>query len=178
MTSAVLLLDKADSDMIRKKFFAAQKLLPLFLILLCLVVTLKILLTPTLFVLVKGKILYASRAYDGQSITINFMHSVQKTPVEEHLLVQDNAFRLISTKYQSFGVGLPFLAEEGNFHYEDGRFVMDEMNRNYDSLSLRTGLGTKLRLTIDGTELPLYKKFPDGTKIDVFVAPYGEIFYR
>ena len=46
---------------------------------------------------------------------------MQKTPVLENLEVNEakDGFNLLSTKYQSFGVGLPFLAEEGDFREEE-----------------------------------------------------------
>lgn len=108
---------------------------------------------------------------EGTPFTVRFIHSVQKTPVEEFLTVYpDGHFHLTGTRYQSHGVGLPFLPEEGTFHEEDGHFILD-MDRDYDTLSLRTGVGTELTITAGGTDYPLYERYPDGTRIDLVAAP-------
>lgn len=100
-------------------------------------------------------------------VTINFMHSVQKTPVIEELELRNGEFVLLRTKYKSFGVGLPFDASDGKFYRDGEWFIMDNMNRHFKNLEMRTGKGTKLKITLNGREFELYKKFPPGTKIIV-----------
>jgi len=99
------------------------------------------------------------------SLKINFVHSVQKTPVIEELVFDGENFILLRTIYQSHGVGLPFLESDGIFREEDGKFIFDSMNRKIENLELRTGKGTKLCIEIDNRLFELYKKFPAGTKI-------------
>ena len=103
-------------------------------------------------------------------LEINFIHSVQKTPVIEELKFDGEKFILLRTKYQSHGVGLPFMESDGNFRAEGNFFVMDDMNREIKNLSLRTGIGTELTIKIDGEEIKLYEKFPVGTKINFEVT--------
>ncbi len=136
------------------------------------------LLRPTLFVVAKDALFYAGSANEGTKITVNFIHSVQKTPVEENLVVNGRGFLLKSTRYQSFGVGLPFLASEGNFRREGDFFVMDDMNRFYPSVSLRIGVDTNLTVTVGDTKLNLYDEFPVGTAVDIFIAPYAYGVFR
>ena len=52
---------------------------------------------------------------------------------------------------------------------------MDNMHREFKDLSLRTGVGTQLTILIDGREVRLYELVPDGTKIDLIVAPFWKI---
>lgn len=111
------------------------------------------------------KIVAAVDARKNLPLTIKFIHSVQKTPVVEELEFDGENFILRRTIYKSQGVGLPFLESDGNFREEGGNFVMDDMNRRIKNLQLRTGLGTKLCIILDGREFELYKKFPPGTKI-------------
>ena len=99
-------------------------------------------------------------------LEINFIHSVQKTPVIEELEFDGEKFILMRTKYKSHGVGLPFMESDGDFHELDGWFIMDNMNRPIKNLSLRTGVGTQLTIKLDGNEIKLYEKFPVGTRID------------
>ena len=103
---------------------------------------------PYLFVKAGGNRVAMIQAEPGTSFAIRFIHSVQKTPVEEYLAVDadGHGFVLHSTKYQSFGVGLPFLEGEGDFRQEGDYYIMDNMERHFPSLTLRTGVGTKLTL--------------------------------
>ena len=114
----------------------------------------------------KEEIISEVDAKKNLSLEINFIHSVQKTPVIEELIFDGEKFILIRTKYKSHGVGLPFMESDGNFREEDGFFIVDNMNREIQNLSLRTGIGTNLTIKIDGREFKLYEKFPPGTKID------------
>ncbi|MBQ3335909.1 MAG: DUF1850 domain-containing protein, partial [Selenomonadaceae bacterium] len=95
------------------------------------------------------------------------IHSVQKTPVIEELEFRGGEFILLRTRYKSQGVGLPFDAADGKFRREGEWFVVDEMNRHFKNLELRTGKGTRLKIFLNGREFELYKKFPLGTKIFV-----------
>lgn len=123
--------------------------------------------TPKIFVGTEHQAIAVVDAKEGLPLTIEFMHSVQKTPVIEELAFDAGEFVLLRTRYKSFGVGLPFDAGDGNFRREGDWFIMDDMNRRFKNLELRTGKGTRLKITVDGHEYELYKKFPPGTKIIV-----------
>lgn len=133
--------------------------------------------SPRIFLQGETRMIASVPAHKGSTITINFIHSVQKTPVEENLVIGSDVSHLIlrSTRYHSFGVGLPFMESDGKFYQDGNDFVMDDMNRQFSSLSLRTGLGTKLTVTVDGEVYPLYEWFEPGYKVDIFVAP--SIYY-
>lgn len=108
-------------------------------------------------------------AKKGTPLVISFIHSVQKTPVIEELEFDGDNFILLRTKYKSQGVGLPFMESDGVFREEGDWFIMDAMNRPIKNLQLRTGVGTKLTVTLAGQEFKLYEKFPAGTKIFIEV---------
>ena len=110
------------------------------------------------------------RAKKGTPVTIQFTHSVQKTPVIEELESDGKNLVLLRTKYKSQGVGLPFMESDGKFREEDGYFIMDDMNRIFEELSLRTGVGTNLIVTVGDREIKLYKIFVPGTKINIVPA--------
>ena len=136
-----------------------------------------ILSTPALFLQADGqKTVLVRQLRDEVSLTVHFIHSVQKTPVEEFLTAYaDGHFHLTGTRYQSYGVGLPFLPEEGTFRREGDYFVLD-MDRDYPALSLRTGVGTQLTIEAGGTRVPAYEMYPVGTRIDLVVAPLYTYF--
>ena len=137
-----------------------------------LLVAFDILNAPALFLQADGqKTLLVRQIRDAAPFTIHFIHSVQKTPVEEFLTAHaDGHFHLTGTRYQSHGVGLPFLPEEGAFRQEGDYFILD-MDRDYSELSLRTGVGTELAIEAGGTRVPVYEMYPVGTRIDLVVAP-------
>lgn len=118
----------------------------------------------------KEEIIKIVDARNNLPLEINFIHSVQKTPVIEELEFDGEKFILLRTKYKSHGVGLPFMESDGKFREEDGYFIMDDMNRPIENLSLRTGVGTNLTIKLDGEEFKLYEKFPTGTKVDVYFS--------
>ena len=123
--------------------------------------------TPKIFIGTEHETIAVVDAREGLPITVEFVHSVQKTPVVEELFFSGGEFVLRRTKYQSQGVGLPFDASDGDFRHEGDMFIMDDMNRRFKNLELRTGKGSRLKITVDGREYELYKKFPLGTKIIV-----------
>ena len=123
--------------------------------------------TPKIFVGTEHETIAVVDAREGLPLTVEFLHSVQKTPVVEELAFSDGEFVLRRTKYQSQGVGLPFDASDGDFRHEGDMFIMDDMNRRFKNVEFRTGKGTRFTLTVDGRKFELYKKFPVGTKIVV-----------
>ena len=146
-----------------------------YLIALCAAVALvafDILSAPALFMQADGtKTVLVRQIRDEVPVTIHFIHSVQKTPVEEFLTAHtDGHFHLAGTRYQSHGVGLPFLPEEGTFRQEGEYFILD-MDRDYSEMSLRTGVGTELTIEAGGARIPVYEMYPVGTRIDLVVAP-------
>ena len=151
-----------------------------YLIALCAAVVLvafDILSAPALFLQAdEQKTILVRQIRDEVPLTIHFIHSVQKTPVEEFLTAHaDGHFHLTGTRYQSHGVGLPFLPEEGTFRQEGEYFVLD-MDRDYNELSLRTGVGTQLTIEADGARIPVYEMYPVGTRVDLVVAPLYTYF--
>lgn len=118
------------------------------------------------------EVVTAVDAYKGLPLKIRFIHSVQKSPVIEELEFDGEDFILLRTRYQSQGVGLPFMESDGEFRRDGDWFVMDNMNRRIKKLSLRVGVGTRLSIVLDGREFKLYEMFDAGTKIDVVVGDY------
>ena len=142
-----------------------------------LLVAFDILSAPALFLQADGKkIVLVRQIRDEVPFMIRFIHSVQKTPVEEFLTAHaDGHFHLSGTRYQSHGVGLPFLPEEGAFRQEGEYFILD-MDRDYSEMSLRTGVGTELTITVGEQVIPAYEMYPVGTRIDLVVAPLYTYF--
>ena len=138
----------------------------LFLAVIALAIIIFVTNQPKIFLGTENQAVFIADATENLPITINFIHSVQKTPVIEELELKNGEFILVRTKYKSQGVGLPFDAGDGNF-YRDGDWFIFDMNRKFPILELRTGKGTQLTVTIGEKTFELYKIFPLGTKIIV-----------
>ena len=128
---------------------------------------------PIIVIETEGKILFSAPAEFGTQFSTRFIHSVQKTPVEEFFIVNDDCdgFILKSTRYQSFGVGLPFLESDGSFRCEGDYFIMDNLNRSIKTLDLRPGVGTELSINVNDQILPIYKIVPLGSLVRVSIIP-------
>lgn len=122
---------------------------------------------PKIFIGAENDTVAVVNAQENLPLTIEFIHSVQKTPVIEELEYRGGEFVLLRTKYKSQGVGLPFDTGDGKFYRDGDWFIFDDMNRHFKDLELRTGKGTRLKVTLDGKPCELYKKFPAGTKISI-----------
>ena len=160
------------------------RLWPCLTCLLALLALGQVLQTPCLTLSAGERRLAMYEARPGLVLTIDFIHSVQKTPVREMLAVEQGggSLELIETRYRSFGVGLPFLESEGDFRQEGSDFVLGGMERHFPGLSLRTGVGTQLTLTVSGLGqmeqvFPLYEEFLPGTRIDVRLQPLYEVIF-
>ena len=133
----------------------------------------QVLTLPCLVLRAGGDRLYIGEVAVGFPLSLRFIHSVQKMPVEEFLAVEAGcrSFVLNATKYQSFGVGLPFDKREGEFHQEGDFYWLRGQNREFDRLDLRTGVGTELTINIGGRSFPLYEQYKPGTLVTVELMP-------
>lgn len=70
------------------------------------------------------------------AFSLGYIHSIMLTPCEEYFRVgTNNRINLEKTIYQSYGVGLPFLPEEGELNVEDGKFIL-EIDRNFEEINM------------------------------------------
>lgn len=129
---------------------------------------------PCLFVTGTSGILAAVPISAGMPFSIRFIHSVQKTPVEEFFLVNESCdgFILHATKYQSFGVGLPFSMENATFRQEGDFFVLEGIDRPLQNVAFRPGTETNLTLYLAGNEYRFYELVPLGSVVYVYISPY------
>lgn len=71
-----------------------------------------------------------------KKFSLGYTHSVMKTEAEEFFIAEkDKKIKLVRTEYKSYGVGLPFLQEEGKMVIENGKFIL-EMNREFKDISM------------------------------------------
>ncbi|MDD4600391.1 MAG: DUF1850 domain-containing protein [Negativicutes bacterium] len=106
--------------------------------------------------------------YVGDTFSLRFTHSVHKTPVWENFVVEGvGQLTLVSTEYQSYGVGMPSLPSEGTFIQQGDRFVLINLNRHFSQIPVRVGPEAKLCFVQREQEYPLYEWLEHGTLIHV-----------
>lgn len=99
---------------------------------------------------------------------MRYKHSVEQTPVVETFrILDDGTLLLISTAYQSYGVGLPSLPEEGKLTVADGWLVLTELKRVYPDIRLRVGVEAAVALEVGKNSYPIYQWYPPGSLVTI-----------
>lgn len=110
----------------------------------------------------------------NKGFSLYFLHSVQKTPVKEnYILAPGNKLRLISTDYQSYGVGLPFLPEEGVLINDDGIFRLTGINRLYDKIDMGFMPLADHALLYGSKRYEFDRYFDEGSLLQITVKGYS-----
>ncbi len=113
---------------------------------------------------------------EGDTFSLKYTHSVQKTPVAENfVIVGADELVLDSTVYQTYGVGLPFLPGEGRFERQGDNFVLTHFGRRFNKVSLHADPIAKHVLEINGRVIPLYALHAGGAFVAIRAKPY---YYR
>lgn len=87
---------------------------------------------------------------DGR-FSLGYIHSVLLTPAVEYFTVaEDNSLMLYKTIYESFGVGLPFSKEDGEFEIDGDKFIL-KVERKFPDLNMRISPIPQHWLEIEGS---------------------------
>ncbi|MEW6065885.1 hypothetical protein P378_00830 [Desulforamulus profundi] len=107
-----------------------------------------------------------------KSFTIEYIHSVNKTPVQEHfVLVPGNDLLLTSTTFKALGIGTPFLPEEGRLENHNGVYVLSGLDRRFKEINLAFTPLTGHALVYRGQRFDFKDYFPAGSLIRLQVKP-------
>ena len=107
----------------------------------------------------QSKTKYAEYKMTGGDIfSIEFIHSVNKSPVIDYFEIRNDGIYGIKTVYYGFGAGVPTELEEGQTltYGEDGSMIISGFNVKLDPLIYRVGTVSDHILTL-----------PDGQKISL-----------
>jgi len=84
------------------------------------------------------------------TFAIAYVHSVTRTPVDEHYLANGEAIVQTRLTFEQHGPGLPTEADPGGtWRREDGRYVVT-MARRFPSIAMRVHADQKPTLSVDG----------------------------
>ena len=78
------------------------------------------------------------------------MHSVTRTPVDEHYRVERGAIVQTRLRFEQHGPGLPTEADAGGTWTRDGDAYVVTMARELGEIAMRVHADQKWRLVVDG----------------------------
>lgn len=98
--------------------------------------------------------------------TLVYRHSVQRTLCWEDFVVGPNGDLVLRrTRYESLGVGLPFMAGEGQLTNKGGQFYLTGLDRHFPELALRAMPVAEQALVVRGRTYKFNDIFAPGAVI-------------
>lgn len=101
-----------------------------------------------------------------QTLTLRYLHSIHKRPVEEIFRASDDGLLLIGVVYDSFGVGMPTEPDAGatlTLDYASGKIRISGMTRRFAPLRLRVGSVAEQEIIISNQRFRLDALAPPTT---------------
>lgn len=104
-----------------------------------------------------GKRYITEKAEDGLMFSVEFVHSVNQTPVKDTYIIENGKIRAYSTTYRSFGAGVQTALEDGQKMTYDsqGNMVITGFDITYDPLRYIVGTVSDHILEFGGEEISL-----------------------
>lgn len=127
-----------------------------------------------------GERYLTEKAEQGFEFSVEFIHSVNKTPVKDTYRIENGKIRAYSTTYRSFGAGVQTQLEDGQKMTVDdnGNMVITGYDITYDPLRYIVSAAYDHILFIDGKEISLRETCGENTKIVFEVAPLFKILTK
>ena len=118
-----------------------------------------------------GKVFLKMPVKEGEIFSITFVHSVNKSPVTDEFLVEDEGFSSYRTLFTSFGAGMESGAEEGQVltYEEDGTMVLSGFDNHFESFQLIVGTVSDHMLKIGGEEISLRDLCGRNTSVEISI---------
>jgi hypothetical protein len=104
---------------------------------------------------------YERRAVGGSGeFAIEFIHSVNQSPVRETFKLEGRAIRPVSVRFYSFGAGIQSDLEEGQIMERDGdAMVITGFNRTFAELNYIVGTVSDHLLLVNGETISLRERY-------------------
>ncbi len=104
-----------------------------------------------------GRVLYSADIKAGDKFSIIYIHSVNKSPIEDQFIIDSN-YNIVLQKsiFKSFGAGVPSNpADGGRFEFFKDRIEVADINRKIGNLLLYVGVIADHHFLIDGKDIKL-----------------------
>ena len=120
------------------------------------------------------------KAEEGLMFSVEFIHSVNQTPVKDTYIIENEQIRAYSTTYRSFGAGVQTALEEGQTmtYDENGNMVITGFDITYDPLRYIVGTVSDHILTFSGEEISLRNMCGRNAKIVFEICTAAEILTK
>ena len=93
---------------------------------------------------------------DGDEFAIEFIHSVNQSPVRETFKAEGGRIRAVSVRFHSFGAGMQSSLEEGQTMSRDGdAMIINGLNRSFAELNYIVGTVSDHVLIINAKTISL-----------------------
>ncbi|MCI8341722.1 MAG: DUF1850 domain-containing protein [Firmicutes bacterium] len=94
---------------------------------------------------------------EGETFSVSFIHSVNKSAVEEGYSIRNGSIYLDTCLYSAFGAGVATEIEQGQTlsYTSDGKMLISNINRKMENLSYIVATVSDHILVIDGSETSL-----------------------
>jgi len=108
---------------------------------------------------------------EGEEFAVEFIHSVNLSPVIDTFRAQGDEIRAVKAKFFSFGAGMPTALEPGeSFAFtEDGGMEITGITRTYEKLSYIVGTVFDYNLTIGGEQINLRELCGRNAHVELFL---------
>ena len=127
-----------------------------------------------------GKRYLTEKAEQGFEFSVEFIHSVNKTPVRDTYRIEGGKIRAYSTTYRSFGAGVQTQLEEGQEMTVDGdgNMTVTGFDITYDPLRYVISAAHDHVLFIGDRQISLRETCGKNTRVVFEVAPLFEILTK
>jgi hypothetical protein len=103
----------------------------------------------------QNKNIFVEPVFNQKEVSIRWTHSVEKEDWEEFFHIKDNTINLTSTRFKTFGAGVPDNAGEDTY-IKDGWVYMTHIHQPIgDTLRFQTGKNTNHRISLNERTLVL-----------------------
>ena len=127
-----------------------------------------------------GERYLTEEAEQGFEFSVEFIHSVNKTPVKDTYRIDEGKIRAYSTTYRSFGAGVQTQLEEGQEMSVDGdgNMIITGYDITYDPLRYIVSAAYDHVLFIGDRQISLRETCGKNTRVVFEVAPLFEILTK
>jgi len=130
-----------------------------------------------LFDLTETRLLHSVPASPGNTFTLTYIHSVEKTPVYEVYTFDGcGHIYLLETTVESCGYGLPEVEEGDRYYFHQRSLTITDIYRKIDPLILRVSFLNEMRLSFDhNNAINLPEITSRGNRVEIRVRVYSSL---
>lgn len=106
-----------------------------------------------------GNVVFCGSIENFEEFYTSFIHSVNKTPVNEYYRIENGRFVVYKTTFYSYGAGMPDGSDnpEANIKFVNGKVEIDNINRRLSEFTVLVGTVANHTLHTVNTNFELNK---------------------